>query len=122
LLGAAALSPLHKKKKTPPLLRLYQLPGRDAAAERRESDAVYTGQFNTDKTQLKECEDEAMEDWDDLPEKLKKTKKKAEFVDETAKKYWKMKAADFVREKRLRVTNNKENARSRRCGGPTAQG
>jgi hypothetical protein len=57
-----------------------------------------------------------------MPEALKKSRKKKEFVHETAKKYWKMKATDFVREKRTRVLDNnrgskKQEIRRANCAG-----
>jgi hypothetical protein len=55
--------------------------------------------------------DEAMEDWKDMSAALKQARHKKEFCDETAKKYWKMKAADFVREKRARVLHNNREAK-----------
>jgi hypothetical protein len=55
---------------------------------------------------MKECQDKAMTDWEDMPTKPKQARKKKEFTEETAKKYWKMRAADFVREKRAGVLHN----------------
>jgi hypothetical protein len=76
-----------------------------------ESDGPYKLQFDTDQVQMKACEDEAMEYWEDMTAALKQARHKREFLDDTAKKYWKMKAADFVREKRARVLHNNREAK-----------
>jgi hypothetical protein len=60
---------------------------------------------------MKACQDEAMADWGDMPAALKQVRHKKEFTEETAKKYWKMKAADFVREKRASVLQNNREAK-----------
>jgi hypothetical protein len=63
---------------------------------------------------MKEYQDEAMGglggDAPHAPEP-QKTRKKKEFTEETAKKYWKMRAADFVREKRAGVMHNNRGAK-----------
>ena len=55
---------------------------------------------------MKEFQDEAMGDWEEVPPTPQKTRKKKEFTEETAKKYWEMRTADFAREKRASVTRN----------------
>jgi hypothetical protein len=47
-----------------------------------------------------------MGDWEEMPPTLQKARKKKAFTEETAKKYWKMRAADFVREQRASVLHN----------------
>jgi hypothetical protein len=47
-----------------------------------------------------------------MPPTPQKTRKKKELTEETAKKYWEMRAADFVREKRASVTHNNRGAKS----------
>jgi hypothetical protein len=76
-----------------------------------ESDETCTQQYDTDSSVMKECQDEAMADWEDIPTELKQARKKKEFTEETAKKYWKMRAADFVREKRASVLHNNRGAK-----------
>ena len=55
---------------------------------------------------MKEFQDEAMGDWEEVPPTPQKTRKKKEFTEETAKKYWEMRTADFAGEKRASVTRN----------------
>jgi hypothetical protein len=87
-----------------------------------ESDETYTNLYDKDEKVMQECQDEAMGDWEGMPSTLQKTRKKKEFTDETAKKYWKMKAAEFVREKRASVLHNNREAKiSRRIDGPTVK-
>ena len=76
-----------------------------------ESDETYTNLYDKDETVMKECQDEAMGDWEEMPPALQKARKKKEFTEETAKKYWKMRAADFVREKRASVLHNNREAK-----------
>jgi hypothetical protein len=45
-------------------------------------------------------------DWEEMPPTPQKTRKKKELTEETAKRYWEMRAADFVREKRAGVMHN----------------
>ena len=71
---------------------------------------------------MKEFQDEAMGDWEEVPPTPQKTRKKKEFTEETAKKYREMRTADFAGEKRASVTrNNRGGLRSRRVDGPTAK-
>jgi hypothetical protein len=83
----------------------------DVRMQEMESDGSYTRQFDTDSVRMKACEDEVMEDWENMSTALKQARHKKEFCDETAKKYWKIKAADFVREKRARVLHNNREAK-----------
>ena len=45
------------------------------------------------------------------PPTPQKTRKKKEFTEETANKYWEMRTADFAREKRASVTHNNRGAK-----------
>jgi hypothetical protein len=76
-----------------------------------ESGAFYTQQYDTDSVVMKARGDEAMSDWEDVSAALKQARHKKEFTEGTAKKYWKMKAADFVREKRASVLQNNRKAK-----------
>jgi hypothetical protein len=68
----------------------------DVCMQDMESDGAYTSLYDKDET--------VMEDWEEMPPPaLQKARKKKEFTEETAKKYWKMRAADFVREQRASV-------------------
>ena len=87
-----------------------------------ESDEAHTNLYDKDEAVMKEFQDKAMSDWEEMPTKLKQARKKKEFTEETAKKYWEMRTADFAREKRASVTrNNRGGLRSRRVDGPTAK-
>jgi hypothetical protein len=59
----------------------------DVAMQDMESDEVYTSLYDKDETVMKECQDEAMGDWEEMAPTLQKTRKKKEFTEETAKKY-----------------------------------
>ena len=83
----------------------------DVTMQDMELDEIHTNLYDTDEAVMKECQDKAMTDWEDMPTKPKQARKKKEFTEETAKKYWKMRAADFVREKRAGVMHNNRGAK-----------
>ena len=83
----------------------------DVPMQDMESDETYTNLYDKDEKVMQECQDEAMGDWEGMPATLQKTRKKKEFTEETAKKYWKMRAAEFVREKRASVLHNNREAK-----------
>ena len=68
---------------------------------------------------MKEFQDEAMGDWEEVPPAPQKTRKKKEFTEETAKKYWEMRTADFAREKRASVTHSNRGAKKLKEAGET---
>ena len=60
----------------------------DVPMQDMESDKTYTNLYDKDEKVMKECQDEAMGDWEEMPATLQKKRKKKEFTEETAKNSW----------------------------------
>jgi hypothetical protein len=48
----------------------------DVCMQDMESGGAYTQQYDTDSAVMKECQDEAMADWEDMPTELKQARQK----------------------------------------------
>jgi hypothetical protein len=68
-----------------------------------ESDEAHTNLYDKDEAVMKEFQDEAMSDWEEMPTKLKQARKRSL---PRRQRNWKMRAADFVRAKRASVLHN----------------